>query len=93
VWDQAEKVLTDALKVQDKPWTQSEGEGTFYGPKIDMHLIDALKRTYQCGTIQLDFQLPIKFNLEVSKEEKERERERRDNTFCCCLLFYINGVF
>lgn len=65
MWDKAEKALTTALKSQDKPYTINEGDGAFYGPKIDVYVMDAIKRPYQCATIQLDFQLPIKFNLEV----------------------------
>jgi threonyl-tRNA synthetase len=65
MWDKAEKALADALNAQDKPWITNKGDGAFYGPKIDVYVMDALKRTYQCATIQLDFQLPIQFNLEV----------------------------
>ena len=64
LWDIAEKALADALNECGKPWETDEGEGAFYGPKIDIKVYDALRRTHQCGTIQLDFQLPIRFNLQ-----------------------------
>lgn len=68
MWDEAEEALKAALKSQDKPFTINEGEGAFYGPKIDISVVDAIKRTYPCATIQLDFQLPIRFNLEVCSD-------------------------
>ena len=76
LWDQAEKALAAALDKFGKPWKINPGDGAFYGPKIDIKLYDAIKRQHQCGTIQLDFQLPIRFNLsfrtdEVVKSEKE----------------------
>jgi threonyl-tRNA synthetase len=61
LWDVAEKELKNAL--EDKEYKLNEGDGAFYGPKIDFHLKDAIGRTWQCGTIQLDFQMPEKFNL------------------------------
>lgn len=65
LWDKAEQSLTKALTAFEKPWTTNAGDGAFYGPKIDVYVKDAIKRVYQCATIQLDFQLPIKFDLEV----------------------------
>lgn len=50
-------------------WSLNPGDGAFYGPKIDIHITDAMKRSHQCATIQLDFQLPIRFNLEYSNEQ------------------------
>lgn len=70
MWDEAEKALTDALQNFGKPWSINEGDGAFYGPKIDITLQDALKREIQCATIQLDFQLPIRFNLNYIKYDR-----------------------
>ncbi|OQR88805.1 threonyl-tRNA synthetase [Thraustotheca clavata] len=63
LWDSAEAQLENALKEFDMPWTLNAGDGAFYGPKIDIAVRDALKREHQCGTIQLDFQLPLRFGL------------------------------
>ncbi|XP_004618125.2 threonine--tRNA ligase, mitochondrial isoform X1 [Sorex araneus] len=64
LWEQAEQVLQQALEEFREPWTLNPGDGAFYGPKIDVHLHDALGRPHQCGTIQLDFQLPLRFDLQ-----------------------------
>lgn len=64
VWDKAEEALEAALNKFGKPWKLNPGDGAFYGPKIDIKVYDALKRAHQCGTIQLDFQLPIRFDLQ-----------------------------
>jgi len=66
IWDIAEAALTDALNKFGKPWVINAGDGAFYGPKIDIQVFDALKRSHQCGTIQLDFNLPIRFNLQYN---------------------------
>ena len=63
LWEQAESQLKEALDSSGKPWSLKEGDGAFYGPKIDIQIKDALGRALQCGTVQLDFQLPIRFNL------------------------------
>lgn len=63
LWDKAEATLEKALKDKKIKYVIHAGEGTFYGPKIDFHIEDALKRTWQCGTIQLDFQMPEKFGV------------------------------
>ena len=63
-WRKAEKALKSALKNIGKDFVINEGDGAFYGPKIDIHIKDAIGRTWQCGTIQLDMQLPKRFNLE-----------------------------
>jgi threonyl-tRNA synthetase len=63
LWEQAEKALADAMKELKREFKLNPGDGAFYGPKLDFHLKDALGRTWQCGTLQLDFQMPIKFNL------------------------------
>jgi len=74
VWDQAEKQLTESLNNFGEPWTLNPGDGAFYGPKIDITLTDALKRQCQCATIQLDFQLPVRFNLNYISETGEKKR-------------------
>lgn len=67
VWDQAEKDLASSLDGFGAKWTINPGDGAFYGPKIDITIRDALRRSHQCATIQLDFQLPIRFNLNYVK--------------------------
>jgi threonyl-tRNA synthetase len=64
VWDRAEKALEAALNGTGRPWKLNPGDGAFYGPKIDIHIRDALKRSFQCATIQLDFNLPVRFDLQ-----------------------------
>lgn len=74
-WERAEAALTEALNEFGKPWQLNEGDGAFYGPKIDISVSDALNRKFQCATLQLDFQLPDRFKLEYSAED-EAKRER-----------------
>ncbi|KAL1458375.1 hypothetical protein WDU94_008532 [Cyamophila willieti] len=74
VWNRAEKQLEESLNKFGAPWTENPGDGAFYGPKIDITITDALKRAHQCATIQLDFQLPIRFNLAFVNEKGEKER-------------------
>ncbi|XP_057948888.1 threonine--tRNA ligase, mitochondrial 1 [Malania oleifera] len=74
-WEKAEVALAEALNEFGKPWQVDEGDGAFYGPKIDISVSDALKRKFQCATLQLDFQLPSRFNLSYSAED-EAKRER-----------------
>jgi len=74
MWNDAEKQLAAALDGFGQPWTLNPGDGAFYGPKIDITINDALKRQHQCATIQLDFQLPIRFNLSYVSESSERSR-------------------
>ncbi|XP_065337591.1 threonine--tRNA ligase 1, cytoplasmic-like isoform X1 [Cloeon dipterum] len=74
VWDDAEKQLADSLDAFGSPWTLNPGDGAFYGPKIDITINDALKRPFQCATIQLDFQLPIRFNLNYINDNGEKIR-------------------
>ena len=62
-WDRAEGALEDALRRQGMEYAISPGEGTFYGPKIDLHMTDTLGRSWQMGTIQLDYQMPVRFGL------------------------------
>lgn len=73
-WEAATNGLVTALKKLDLPYTVNEGDGAFYGPKIDFHLEDSLGRTWQCGTIQLDFQMPLNFNLNYINEKGEKQR-------------------
>ena len=63
VWDIATTALAEAMQEMGMPYTINEGDGAFYGPKLDFHLEDSLGRTWQCGTIQLDFQMPERFDL------------------------------
>lgn len=71
VWNDAEKALEEALNDSGMKWKINPGDGAFYGPKIDITLNDALKRKHQCGTIQLDFQLPNRFNLLYQSGEED----------------------
>ena len=73
-WERATQALKDALDELGKDYVINEGDGAFYGPKIDFHLADAIGRTWQCGTIQLDFQLPQRFELEYTGEDGEKHR-------------------
>merc|ERR1712141_945761 len=74
VWNEAEKMISDSLDESGLPWKLNPGDGAFYGPKIDITLMDALRRQHQCATIQLDFQLPIRFNLEYVDDKGEKKR-------------------
>ena len=73
-WEMATAGLKDALDELGLPYVVNEGDGAFYGPKIDFHLVDAIGRTWQCGTIQLDFQLPQRFELEYNGADGEKHR-------------------
>ena len=73
-WAAAENGLKEALDALGLPYTINEGDGAFYGPKIDFHLVDCLGRTWQCATIQLDFQLPQRFELEYMGEDGKKHR-------------------
>ncbi|PZT52048.1 threonine--tRNA ligase [Paenibacillus silvae] len=74
LWDQAEQALRNVLDARGVEYRINEGDGAFYGPKIDFHIFDALKRSWQCGTIQLDFQMPEKFDLTYIGEDSLRHR-------------------
>jgi threonyl-tRNA synthetase len=74
LWEQAENSLKSVLTDMKLPYHLNEGDGAFYGPKIDFHIKDALKRSHQCATIQLDFQMPEKFDLTYIDENNERVR-------------------
>ncbi len=73
-WEMATDGLRSALDDLGLEYVVNEGDGAFYGPKIDFHLQDSLGRTWQCGTIQLDFQLPLRFNLEYTGADGEKHR-------------------
>lgn len=73
-WEAATNGLKGALELLNLPYTVNEGDGAFYGPKIDFHLEDSLGRTWQCGTIQLDFQMPLNFGLEYIDEHGKAQR-------------------
>ena len=73
-WDKAEAELKECLEENGIPYEINEGDGAFYGPKIDFHLQDSIGRTWQCGTIQLDMQLPEKFNCEYTGEDGLKHR-------------------
>ncbi|XP_026086213.1 threonine--tRNA ligase, cytoplasmic-like isoform X2 [Carassius auratus] len=75
VWNQAEKQLENSLNEFGEPWKLNPGDGAFYGPKIDIKIKDAIGRYHQCATIQLDFQLPIRFNLTyVGRDGDDKDR-------------------
>ena len=73
-WDFATETLKAAVEELGKDYVINEGDGAFYGPKLDFHLADSLGRTWQCGTIQLDSQLPERFELEYTGEDGEKHR-------------------
>jgi len=73
-WELAEDSLKGALDELSLDYKINEGDGAFYGPKIDFHLEDSIGRTWQCGTIQLDFQLPQRFELEYIGSDNDRHR-------------------
>ena len=73
-WEMATDALRSALDELQLPYVVNEGDGAFYGPKIDIHLVDCIGRTWQCGTIQLDFQLPQRFELEYVGADGEKHR-------------------
>ena len=74
LWEQATSALQGALEKKGMPYKINEGDGAFYGPKIDFHLKDSLGRTWQCGTIQLDFQMPERFDLTYIGQDGEKHR-------------------
>lgn len=74
MWDKAEAVLTELLDASGHEYTAESGEGAFYGPKIDIFIPDAIGRDWQLGTVQLDFSLPERFDLEYAAEDGTRQR-------------------
>ena len=73
-WARATDGLRSAIEELGREYTVNEGDGAFYGPKLDFHLVDAIGRTWQCGTIQLDMQLPERFELEYTGEDGQKHR-------------------
>ena len=73
-WDEAERQLTQALDASGQPYVIAKGEGNFYGPKIDFHVIDAIGRNWQCATIQLDYQIPERFQLKYIGADNAEHR-------------------
>ena len=73
-WEAAEAGLKTALEELGMEYEVNEGDGAFYGPKIDFHLTDSLGRTWQCGTVQLDFQMPQNFDLEYTDADGSKKR-------------------
>ncbi|QWG50514.1 threonine--tRNA ligase [Bacillus mycoides] len=74
LWEQAELALENVLQSLNYKYRLNEGDGAFYGPKIDFHIKDTLNRSHQCGTVQLDFQMPEKFDLNYIDENNEKRR-------------------
>ena len=73
-WEHNQDILKEAITEMGKDYVVNEGDGAFYGPKLDFHLADSLGRTWQCGTIQLDSQLPERFELEYIGADGEKHR-------------------
>ncbi len=73
-WEHNQDILKEAITEMGKTYVINEGDGAFYGPKLDFHLADSLGRTWQCGTVQLDFQMPERFELEYVGEDGEKHR-------------------
>lgn len=74
LWEQAETALENVLQKLNYAYKVNEGDGAFYGPKIDIHIKDAIQRSHQCATVQLDFQLPEKFDLIYIDKQNEKKR-------------------
>ncbi len=74
LWNRAEAELGTALDQAGLPYRVNEGDGAFYGPKVDVHVIDALGRSWQCATVQLDFQFPLRFELEYRDQDGRAKR-------------------
>ena len=91
-WNAATEGLKAALDKLGLPYIINEGDGAFYGPKIDFHLEDTLGRTWQCGTIQLDFQLPLNFGLEYTDENNEKQRPIMIHRVCYGSIERVLGI-
>lgn len=74
IWEIAEKALADAMKVKKMKFKVNPGDGAFYGPKLDFHVKDAIGRSWQCGTIQLDFSMPEKFDMTYEGQDGKKHR-------------------
>jgi threonyl-tRNA synthetase len=100
-WDFATETLKAAVTEMGKDYVINEGDGAFYGPKLDFHLSDSLGRTWQCGTIQLDMQLPERFELEYVGEDGQKHRPVMIHRapfgsmerFCAVLIEHTAGHF
>ena len=91
-WEAATNGLIKALEQLNMPYIVNEGDGAFYGPKIDFHLRDSLGRTWQCGTIQLDFQMPLNVGLEYIAEDGSRQRPIMIHRVCFGSIERFIGV-
>ena len=91
-WKLATDALRDALDSLGMDYVVNEGDGAFYGPKIDFHLEDSIGRTWQCGTIQLDFQLPLRFNLEYTGADGEKHRPIMIHRVACGSIERFIGI-
>ncbi len=91
-WEAATNGLKNALEKLGLPYVINEGDGAFYGPKIDFHLEDSIGRTWQCGTIQLDFQMPINFELEYTDDKGEKQRPIMIHRVCFGSIERFIGV-
>ena len=91
-WEKATQGLIDALNMLKMDYIVNEGDGAFYGPKIDFHMRDSLGRTWQCGTIQLDFQMPLNFDLEYIDSDGSRKRPIMIHRVCFGSIERFIGV-
>lgn len=91
-WEAATNGLKSALEKLGLPYKINEGDGAFYGPKIDFHLEDSIGRTWQCGTIQLDFQMPLNFELEYTDENGGKQRPIMVHRVCFGSIERFIGV-
>ncbi len=91
-WDMATDMLKKAVSEMGKEFVINEGDGAFYGPKIDFHLSDSLGRTWQCGTIQLDMQMPERFELEYTGADGEKHRPVMIHRACLGSIERFIGV-
>ena len=91
-WDMATDMLKKAVSEMGKEFVINEGDGAFYGPKIDFHLSDSLGRTWQCGTIQLDRQMPERFELEYTGADGEKHRPVMIHRACLGSIERFIGV-
>ncbi|WP_424196053.1 threonine--tRNA ligase [Ampullimonas aquatilis] len=73
IWDKAENSLREAIRAAGSPWEELPGEGAFYGPKIEYHLKDSIGRSWQCGTMQVDFSMPTRLGAEFVDEDNSRK--------------------
>ena len=91
-WEHNQDILKNAITDMGKTFEVNEGDGAFYGPKLDFHLADSLGRTWQCGTIQLDFQMPLNFDLKYTDENDEAQRPIMIHRVCFGSIERFIGV-